>query len=760
MVFLCNGRRVEFPRDNTLTGRGFLDFRYNGRPALAAQHLDKRPPVAGSSRKLSALPAQTAHFFLFRRDNGVEDRRHKGPICLRGKNALLYDPCDKILEQRLAHLRENGFRMELDALYGIFCVPHAHNDAVLGLARYFETVGTRLALDDEAVVARGNERIGNVRVDLLAVVVDLRHLAVHEIGSAHDDAAERRADGLMSQAHAEQRNFRTECCNDLHGNPRFGRRARPGRDNDCFGGKRADFVEGDPVVPRDAHLALVQFAEILHQIEGERIVIVDDQNHRRSVSSYDAFRVVDGGEKRAGLVHGLVEFEGRNRVGHDARAGLDVRRAAFAHHGADHNAGVEAARKVDVAERAAVDAAPYRFQFVNDLHGADLGGAGKRARREAGEQGVERVLAGHKSSGNVRHEVHDVRILLHVHHFLDPHAAVNAYATHVVSAEVDEHDVFGRLLRVLGEFVGEALVLCLGRAARTRPCNGPHFNHAVFNPHHHFRGRAGHLYAVQGEEIHVRRRVYGAQDAVDVERVCVHAHADPLRRHHLEHVACADVFLARLHRRFVLLPGEGRRRFLDVVHGHARRCEPNRKLVFEAAEPVARVPVRLLEGNAAVGLYGGDEQKLVLTIVKCDDVAVQAEEYLVDKIFLWAFVRDFLEQPHAVVGKVPHGAAAQPRQPFNTDRPVACKQRAEPCYGVAFALFCVLPRNFPRHAVAPERRKRPSADERVPRNLVAAGHAFEQEAVRFFVVKLEPDRDGRFGVGQYFMADRDNITLT
>ena len=62
-----------------------------------------------------------------------------------------------------------------------------------------------VALDDQAVVARGLERRGQAAEDALALVVDGAELAVHDLAGAHHPAAEGLADRLVAEADAEQR---------------------------------------------------------------------------------------------------------------------------------------------------------------------------------------------------------------------------------------------------------------------------------------------------------------------------------------------------------------------------------------------------------------------------------------------------------------------------------------------------------------------------------------------------------------------------
>ena len=63
--------------------------------------------------------------------------------------------------------------------------------------------------------------------------------------------------------------------------PALGRRAGARREHQVVGASAPRCPPRDLVVAEDAHV-LAQFAEVLHQVEGERIVVVDHQQHGRS----------------------------------------------------------------------------------------------------------------------------------------------------------------------------------------------------------------------------------------------------------------------------------------------------------------------------------------------------------------------------------------------------------------------------------------------------------------------------------------------
>lgn len=118
--------------------------------------------------------------------------------------------------------------MELHTLNFVAAVAETHDDSVIGFGSDGEFAGQRFPFDDERVVARGYERIGQFAKDVFVVVVNLAGLAVEKFWGADNFSAEGRANGLMSQADAEDGKFSSEALDELNGNARFLRSARTG----------------------------------------------------------------------------------------------------------------------------------------------------------------------------------------------------------------------------------------------------------------------------------------------------------------------------------------------------------------------------------------------------------------------------------------------------------------------------------------------------------------------------------------------------
>jgi hypothetical protein len=139
----------------------------------------------------------------------------------------------EVLQQFVAALGGNRFRMELHALDRQRPVPQPHDLAVGGPGGDLEALGQRLALDCQRVIAGGGERARQAGEHADARVLDGGGLAVHQRPGSDHPAAERVADCLVAEADAEDRHPAAEAADHLERDAGLGRRARPGRDADA-----------------------------------------------------------------------------------------------------------------------------------------------------------------------------------------------------------------------------------------------------------------------------------------------------------------------------------------------------------------------------------------------------------------------------------------------------------------------------------------------------------------------------------------------
>jgi len=185
----------------------------------------------------------------------------------------------------VAVLGQDGLGVELHTLQGREArvgqralVAHTHDLAVFGGGRDVQALGQRGALDGQRVVADHGELPGQTGKHTLLVGGDDAGLAMHLLLSADHLAPQGGADALVAQAHAQDGQLAREALQGRHAHAGFGGRAGAGREHQAVGLHGGDLVEGDLVVAH--HLDLfAQFAEVLHQVEGEAVVVVDHEQH-------------------------------------------------------------------------------------------------------------------------------------------------------------------------------------------------------------------------------------------------------------------------------------------------------------------------------------------------------------------------------------------------------------------------------------------------------------------------------------------------
>src|SRR5262249_59941093 len=98
---------------------------------------------------------------------------------------------------------------------------------------------------------------------------------------ADDLAAECLPDRLMAEADAEDRNARRRCRDQIKANAGLVRRAGPWREHDRVGLCRNDGARRHLVVTMHFDLG-PELTEIVDEVEGKAVVIVDQDDHGRT----------------------------------------------------------------------------------------------------------------------------------------------------------------------------------------------------------------------------------------------------------------------------------------------------------------------------------------------------------------------------------------------------------------------------------------------------------------------------------------------
>jgi len=101
---------------------------------------------------------------------------------------------------------------------------------------------------------------------------------MHQAWSADDITAIHLTDALVAEADAQNRGRRAKVLDHSAGDTSFVWRAGAWRYANARGLERLDFLQGHGIVADDFHFC-TELAEVLYEVVGEGIVVVDDEQH-------------------------------------------------------------------------------------------------------------------------------------------------------------------------------------------------------------------------------------------------------------------------------------------------------------------------------------------------------------------------------------------------------------------------------------------------------------------------------------------------
>src|SRR5579863_5105624 len=186
---------------------------------------------------------------------------------------------EKILQHQVTVLGSDALGMELHAMQRQLFVRQSHDEAVVRFRGHAQRRRKARAIDDQRVIACRLERRVDAAQDAGAVVADGRKLAVHRDWRADDGAAESVANRLMAEADPKHRDFAGNRPDQIEADTGVLGSTRAGRKHDGVGIGGHNGGAGDPVVAMHAHLR-PKVPEEMDQVEGEAVVIVDQDNHK------------------------------------------------------------------------------------------------------------------------------------------------------------------------------------------------------------------------------------------------------------------------------------------------------------------------------------------------------------------------------------------------------------------------------------------------------------------------------------------------
>ena len=166
--------------------------------------------------------------------------------------------------------------MELHPFHGELAVAQPHDDAVVCPGAGLEACGK--IPHHQRVVAGGREGIRDAAEDGESVVVDVGGLAVDGELAPRHHGAEGLADRLMAKAHPQDGDHACEAAHQADADAGLVGGTRSGRHHDVRGFALQDLLHRDRVVAVDGDVAGGYLPQVLHQVVGEGIVVVEDQD--------------------------------------------------------------------------------------------------------------------------------------------------------------------------------------------------------------------------------------------------------------------------------------------------------------------------------------------------------------------------------------------------------------------------------------------------------------------------------------------------
>ena len=242
-------------------------------------------------------------------------------------------------------------------------------------------------------------------------------------------------------------------------------------------------------------------------------------------------------------MHRLQALALRIAVRHDARAGAHGEGVPLDAGGADGDGQVHVAAEAHVTHGAAVRSPGGGFQFRDDLHGPDLGCAGKGAGREGSPDQLPGVAVRPQVADNVGDQMHHVAVALHEHQVRHLHGAGFGHPAQVVASQVHQHEMFGALLLVHQQLVGQGPVFLFVAAPRPGAGDGTQGGDPVFQADHGLGRRADQDELVQVHEEEIGRRIDVALGPVKGPGVGRRRAGERLADDRLDDVAGPDVVL-------------------------------------------------------------------------------------------------------------------------------------------------------------------------------------------------------------------------
>src|SRR6478736_8238883 len=172
--------------------------------------------------------------------------------------------------------------MELHAFHWKIAMAQAHDYACavcfMCLRADLQLFRQALFSHNERVIAGCRHRLRRVLEQRFAIVLDFAGFTMHELFGPYNISAERRTNRLMSQTNTQNRTLAGKMPDQINTDAGHLRRAWAGRNKNMAGLHGLHVQWRDLIVTPDLNF-LAELSQILDQVVGKRIVVVEDEHH-------------------------------------------------------------------------------------------------------------------------------------------------------------------------------------------------------------------------------------------------------------------------------------------------------------------------------------------------------------------------------------------------------------------------------------------------------------------------------------------------
>jgi hypothetical protein len=134
--------------------------------------------------------------------------------------------------------------MKLNAIDRECSVPDGHDRSIFAMSAHFKIRSNRLLVDRKRVIARGNERRGDILKDPSSIVGHIRGLAMDgTYGRSVNPPPKSGPDAMVPATNPQHRNSIPKMSDRIDRHARLGRRSGTRRDDDGIGIDRIEILE-------------------------------------------------------------------------------------------------------------------------------------------------------------------------------------------------------------------------------------------------------------------------------------------------------------------------------------------------------------------------------------------------------------------------------------------------------------------------------------------------------------------------------------